>query len=249
MFSDQPPSVMRPQSVRPFIVSSSLSQMGTVPQTTTAASCAALPLTRSGERIEVLRSITLLTALCAAVTYVVPESLLPSKYLTAPLFLRAARDTLRIYEDYDLEHPNSSSLSIRLFLSSAIQTASGTHGVAFHILSEAGLIAMRMGLYHESALEGRDALEETLLRNAFWQLYVCDKTALVMKGRPVTIHETLFEGGAYHKGTFVKTCTTLRPWRGVKRCRVRRPSCRGVPRHLSAVVYGRPGHPRHGISL
>ncbi|WAO91632.1 Zn(2)-C6 fungal-type domain-containing protein [Fusarium falciforme] len=147
------------------------------------------------ERIEALRSITLLIALCAAVTYVVPESLLPSKYLTAPLFLRAARDTLRIYEDYDLEHPNSSSLSIRLFLSSAIQTASGTHGVAFHILSEAGLIAMRMGLYHESALEGRDALEETLLRNAFWQLYVCDKTALVMKGRPVTIHETLFEGG------------------------------------------------------
>ncbi|KAH6879838.1 hypothetical protein B0T10DRAFT_496251 [Thelonectria olida] len=147
------------------------------------------------ERFGALRSITLLTALCAAVTYVVPESLLPNKHLTAPLFLRAARETLRIYEDYDLEQPNSSSLSIRLFLSSAIQTASGKHGVAFHILSEAGLIAMRMCLYDESSLEGRDPIEETLLRNAFWQLYVCDKTALVMKGRPVTIHETLFETG------------------------------------------------------
>ncbi|GJC80520.1 hypothetical protein ColLi_03358 [Colletotrichum liriopes] len=76
-----------------------------------------------------------------------------------------------------------------------METATGTHGVAFHILSEAGLIAMRMRLYDESSLEKRDPLEETLLRNAFWQLYVCDKTALVMKGRPVTIHETLFETG------------------------------------------------------
>ncbi|KAH6879887.1 hypothetical protein B0T10DRAFT_496357 [Thelonectria olida] len=147
------------------------------------------------ERIGALRSIALLAALCAAVTYVVPESLLPSKHLTAPLFLRAARETLRIYEDYDLEHPNSSSLGIRLFLSSAMQTATGTRGVAFHILSEAGLIAMRMRLYDESSLEGRGPIEETLLRNAFWQLYVCDKTALVMKDRPVTIHETLFDTG------------------------------------------------------
>lgn len=145
------------------------------------------------ERIETLRSLTLLTALCAAVTYVVPESLLPYKHLTAPLFLRASRATLSIYEDYDLEHPNSSSLSIRLFLSSAIQNATGTRGVAFHILSEAGIIAMRMCLYNERSLEGREPIEESLLRNAFWQLYVCDKTALVMKGRPVTVHETLFE--------------------------------------------------------
>ncbi|KAF3403223.1 hypothetical protein DPV78_004245 [Talaromyces pinophilus] len=145
------------------------------------------------ERIEALRNYNVLTALCAAVTYVLPESLLPNKHLTAPLFLQAARDTLRIYEDYDLEYPNSSSLSIRLLLSSAIQIATGRQGVAFHILSEAGLIAMRMGLYDERSLEGRDPIEENLLRNAFWQLYVCDKTALVMKGRPVTIHESLFE--------------------------------------------------------
>lgn len=145
------------------------------------------------ERVGALRSLTLLTSLCAAVTYTVPQSLLPNKHLTGPLFLRAARETLRIYEDYDLEHPDSSSLVIRLFLSSAIQTATGTHGVAFHILSEAGVIAMRMRLYDESSLEGREPVEENLLRNAFWQLYVCDKTALVMKGRPITIHETLFE--------------------------------------------------------
>jgi hypothetical protein len=67
--------------------------------------------------------------------------------------------------------------------------------VAFHILSEADLIAMRMGLYDESSLEGRTPIEENLLRNAFWQLYVCDMTVMVMKGRPVTIHESLFETG------------------------------------------------------
>lgn len=145
------------------------------------------------ERIRVLRNYTLLTALCADVTYVLPKSLLPTKHLIAPLFLRAARDTLRIYEYYDLEHPDSSSLSIRLFLSSAIQIATGTPGVAFHILNEAGLIAMRMHLYNESSLEEQEPIEENLLRNAFWQLYVCDKTALVVKSRPVTIHECLFE--------------------------------------------------------
>jgi hypothetical protein len=102
---------------------------------------------------------------------------------------------LRVYKDSDLAHPNSSSLGIRLFLSSAIQSATGTQGVAFHILGEAGLIAMRMRLYDESALQGREPVEETLLRNAFWQLYVCDKTASVMKVRPVTIHEALFETG------------------------------------------------------
>ncbi|KAK2808093.1 hypothetical protein FQN50_005011 [Emmonsiellopsis sp. PD_5] len=145
------------------------------------------------ERIGSLRSYTVLTALCAAVTYVLPESVLPTKHHIAPLFLRAAREMLRIYEDYDLEHPDSSSLIIRLFLSMAIQIATGTQGVAFHILNEAGLIAMRMRLYDESSLEGRELIEENLLRNAFWQLYVCDKTALVMKARPVTIHESLFE--------------------------------------------------------
>jgi hypothetical protein len=145
------------------------------------------------ERVEIFRNLTLLTALCAAVTYVLPESLLPNKHLTAPLFLRASRKTLKIYEDYDLECPNWSSLSIRLFLSSAIQVATGTHGVAFHIMSEAGLIAMRMRLYNEASLQGLDPVEENILRNAFWQLYVCDKTALVLKGRPVVIDEALFE--------------------------------------------------------
>ncbi|KAL4981415.1 hypothetical protein BDW68DRAFT_183519 [Aspergillus falconensis] len=145
-------------------------------------------------QVEILRSLTLLTALCADVAYVVPDSLLPDKHLIAPLFLRASRETLRIYEDYDIENPNSFSLSIRMLLSSAIQQATGKKEVAFHILNEAGLLAMKMRLYNESSLAGQEPIEENLLRNAFWQLYVCDKTALVMKTRPVTIHEPLFEG-------------------------------------------------------
>ncbi|QKD62286.1 uncharacterized protein FOBCDRAFT_208956 [Fusarium oxysporum Fo47] len=48
---------------------------------------------------------------------------------------------------------------------------------------------MRMRLYDETSLSGPDPIEQILLRNAFWQLYVCDKTALVIKTRPVLIHE------------------------------------------------------------
>ncbi|KAF5584077.1 hypothetical protein FPCIR_8768 [Fusarium pseudocircinatum] len=136
--------------------------------------------------IEKLRSLTLLLALCAAVSYTVPESLLPIKYLAAPLFLKTTRELLHIYHDYDLEHPDSSSLNIRMFLSSAIQTSTGANGVAFHILSEAGLIAMRMRLYCETSLEGRNPIEQQILRNAFWQLYLSLKSS---SPSPVTLFE------------------------------------------------------------
>ncbi|KAJ9414770.1 hypothetical protein QL093DRAFT_2569515 [Fusarium oxysporum] len=46
-----------------------------------------------------------------------------------------------------------------------------------------------MRLYNKTSLQGPDPIEQILLRNAFWQLYVCDKTALVIKTRPVLIHE------------------------------------------------------------
>lgn len=144
-------------------------------------------------QLSILRSVTLLTALCAAVAYGVPESLLPEKALLGPLFLRASRDLLGIYEHDDIESPDSSSLSIRLLHSSAIQHATGKYGVAFHILNQAGLLAMKMRLYDERSLEGRAPVEENLLRNIFWHLYVCDKTALALKRRSVTIHESLFE--------------------------------------------------------
>jgi hypothetical protein len=127
---------------------------------------------------------------------VVPETLLPEKYSVAPLFLRAARRILRIYEDYDLEHPDSSSLGIRNLFSTAIQSATGMLGASSHNLNQAGVLAMKMRLYDEKSFQGLDPIEETLLRNIFWQLYVCDQTVLVMGAlgsRPVTIHEALFE--------------------------------------------------------
>ncbi|KAH6689907.1 hypothetical protein F5X68DRAFT_230510 [Plectosphaerella plurivora] len=145
------------------------------------------------DRIATLRSLAFLTALCANVAYVVSDTLLPQKLLVAPLFLRAARRVLATYEDYDLEYPDSSSIRIRTLFSSAIQSATGMLGEAFHVLNQAGLIAMSMRLYDERSLQGLDPVEETLLRNTFWQLYISDQTALVMKGRAVTIHEALFQ--------------------------------------------------------
>jgi hypothetical protein len=72
------------------------------------------------ERVKIFRNLTLLTALYAVIIYIRPESLLPNKHLTVPLFLQTSRETLKIYEDYNLKCPNWSSLSIHLFLSSAI---------------------------------------------------------------------------------------------------------------------------------
>lgn len=56
-------------------------------------------------------------------------------------------------------------------------------------------MAMRMRLFNENSLEGLELIEENILRNAFWQLYIYDKTALVMKTRSITIRESLFNTG------------------------------------------------------
>ena len=145
------------------------------------------------DRVGALRQFTQLTSLCAFIAHSLPASLVRYKHLIAPIFLRAAREMLRIYEDYDLEHPDSTSLSVRVCLAAAIQHATGKTGVAWNTLGQAGLIAQRMRLYDERSLEGREPLEAQLLRYSFWQLYISDKTAVVVKGRPVTLHERLFD--------------------------------------------------------
>ncbi|KAJ9414760.1 hypothetical protein QL093DRAFT_2569505 [Fusarium oxysporum] len=127
-------------------------------------------------QVDALRNLTLLLSLCAAVAYAVPESLILSKHLTALLFSRASRDILNTYQDYDLEHPNSSSLGIRLFLLSAIQISTGSY-----ILSEEGLIEMRMRLYDKRSLDVKDPIKETLLQVTFCLWAIASHLSQVME--------------------------------------------------------------------
>jgi hypothetical protein len=56
---------------------------------------------------------------------VMPESLLAYGKLADRLFLKASRDMLKLYEDFDLEYPDSTSLAIRSLQSSALQHNTG----------------------------------------------------------------------------------------------------------------------------
>ncbi|KAF6814002.1 C6 transcription factor, partial [Colletotrichum musicola] len=145
------------------------------------------------DRVANMREFTLLTAVCAAIASVYPETMLPYRDLVAAPFLRASRSMLKVYEDYDTQYPMSSSLSTRLLQSAALQHAAGKTSAAWHVLSQAGLLAQSLRLHSEQSLAKYDPLEAKLLRNNFWMLFVADKSAIAMANRPVTLHEPLFD--------------------------------------------------------
>ncbi|KAH6669861.1 hypothetical protein B0J14DRAFT_597365 [Halenospora varia] len=140
-----------------------------------------------------MRAFSLIAALCASVASVMPESLLPYRHVLATQFLRASREMLNIYEDYDLEHPNSTSLSIRILQSTALQSTTGKSGAAWHVLGQASLLAQNLHLYNEEAIRRNNATESQLLRLNFWLLYSSDKAAATLRSRPFVLHEVLFD--------------------------------------------------------
>ncbi|KAJ3533347.1 hypothetical protein NM208_g8027 [Fusarium decemcellulare] len=146
------------------------------------------------QRVSRMRGFTSLTSTCAAVCGTISSTLLPCRHLVVHPFLRASRDMLYIYQDYDLEHPDSASLVVRMFHSSALQHTTGKTGAAWSIFSQAALLAQRMRLYDEQAVRRSDPVETQLLRFRFWHLYVSDQAAALMRNRVFVLQESLFDG-------------------------------------------------------
>ncbi|KAL3486437.1 hypothetical protein BJX62DRAFT_241950 [Aspergillus germanicus] len=125
-----------------------------------------------GERssqIQAIRTLSVITGLCAAVGLGnrrpgIPDFLV----LAAGCFLRASKLSLRLIEDQDINHPNSSSLIARL-------------------------LAQDLRLYDESVYSKYDPTEAQMLRNAFWLLYTADQAAAALRSRPFTLHDSLFD--------------------------------------------------------
>jgi hypothetical protein len=139
------------------------------------------------------KDFTLISALCAFVMSVMPSSLLPSRKELAGPFLQASRAMFRLYEEHDLEHPDSTSLTIRIWHSSAIQNMTGKAGAAWHYHTEASVLALRLRLYDEQAIRRAPAIESRLLRANFWLLYLSDKSAAALENRLSVLGEHLFE--------------------------------------------------------
>ncbi|KAL2784131.1 hypothetical protein BJX66DRAFT_344329 [Aspergillus keveii] len=144
-------------------------------------------------RIASMRSFTLITALCAYVTAVMPSELIPEQSALCWPFYHASRSMLKLYEEYDLEYPDSSSFNIRTWQSAALQNTSGKEGASWHIHGEATLLAMRARLYDEESIRQRPGIEQQILRANFWLMYLADKTAAAFESRPFVINDVFLD--------------------------------------------------------
>ncbi|KAH8589571.1 hypothetical protein B0O99DRAFT_581287 [Bisporella sp. PMI_857] len=140
------------------------------------------------------KTFTLITALCALVMSVAPEPYIPQNSTLALLFLRASRAMLLTYQEHDFEHPDWTSLIIRIWQSSATQNATGKNGEAHHYYGEASMLALRLRLYKETSVARESPLESQLLRSIFWLLYLSDKSAEAFDDRLCIINERVFNG-------------------------------------------------------
>jgi hypothetical protein len=150
------------------------------------------------------KTFTLITALCGFVSSVMPESLLANGKALATLFLQSSKAMLRCYEQSDLEEVDSTSITIRIWLSGALQNSTGKTGAAWHHHMEASLLALRLRLYDERSVQRDSAVESRLLRANFWLLYLADKSAACFENRASVLSEGLFESDL----TLLEHCNT-----------------------------------------
>ncbi|KAJ4218916.1 hypothetical protein NW759_008069 [Fusarium solani] len=143
-----------------------------------------------------LRAYTLLSALCASIASIHRDAVIgPQTIAVSAAFYTASRETFQLYEDIDLEYPDSSSLSVRSLHSSAIQQLTGKSQLAHRVVGQARLLALDLRLYDEASLASYPPLEAQLLRNNFWHLLTSDHTAAALGTRPYLLHEALFDPG------------------------------------------------------
>ena len=138
--------------------------------------------------ISVHRCFALITAVCAEAAFVLSSRIFRKGSLVAPHFLQASRQTLNLYQDRDIENPDSSSLVIR-YLHSNCTHAAGQTRISWHVLGESIRLAQEMHLYDEQVLGNLNPIESQLQRNIFWQLYTGDKSAALLNDRPFSLHE------------------------------------------------------------
>ncbi|KAF4782821.1 hypothetical protein HER10_EVM0003273 [Colletotrichum scovillei] len=142
----------------------------------------------SNSDIPTIRAFALLTALCAVVSSTLPAEIFPGGTALAMPFLKTSREALRLYQDYDIEHPESSSIVIRYFHSNALH-ALGKTSVSWHAMGEALRLVQEMRLYDEKSFRNLEWPEAQLRRNTFWHLYIGDKSASILNKVPISLHQ------------------------------------------------------------
>ncbi|KAF1964027.1 hypothetical protein BU23DRAFT_83631 [Bimuria novae-zelandiae CBS 107.79] len=139
-----------------------------------------------------LSAFSLLTAVCAKVCFFVPSNLFPIGSSLAETFLEASRSSFSSHADADLEDPCADSITIRLLHSNCLHTSAQT-AVSWHVFGEAVRLVQRMHLHDEETYTPLSPIEAGMRRNAFWQVYIGDKSLAVLRSMPVSIHSYSFD--------------------------------------------------------
>ena len=135
---------------------------------------------------------TLVTAVCAEAAFMLPAAVYAEGRSVGDAFLEASRSCLNSYLETDLEAPNANSIIIRYFHSNCLHGA-GRPKYSWHIFGEATRLIQAMGLHDAGLLAGLPPLEAEMRRRAFWIVYMGDKSAAILNGRPITIHRFSFD--------------------------------------------------------
>lgn len=134
----------------------------------------------------------LITAVCAEASFFLPASVFPEGNAVADIFLEASRNCLTGYLETDLDTPNANSIIIRYFHSNCLH-ATGRPKYSWHIFGEATRLIQAMGLHDVRLLAWLPPIEAEMRRRAFWIVYMGDKSAAILNGRPMTIHRFSFD--------------------------------------------------------
>ncbi|RDW72930.1 hypothetical protein BP6252_06837 [Coleophoma cylindrospora] len=145
-----------------------------------------------------MRSFTLVTAVCAVTALNLSFTLFPDGHRIEQPFLAASRDMFRLYEDYDIENPDWTSMAIRLLHSSALHTC-GRTGRSWHALGEVRLIATNLYIPSRSMpAQNFDPLEAQMRRFNYWISKMAERSAMVLNNRQVDLRTPFFERSLEH---------------------------------------------------
>lgn len=142
------------------------------------------------EYIDVIRSFTLTTALCAATALMLPVVLFPDGRAVSGAFLLASQQMLDLIQDHDIEHPDSSSVSIRMFQSNALHTV-GKKTMSSHMLSQARVILQDIQVKYEQSFTQPTPLEGRLLQDISSLLYTSECSDSILNNRLGWVRENL----------------------------------------------------------
>ena len=144
--------------------------------------------------ISSMRAFTLVTALCGTVSYITPSSIFAHGTVLAPLFYQASKEMLKLYEEYDIEHPDSGSVAVRMFHSACLHHNGKTRS-SWHLLNQARLLAQDLAPSDNHSANKLDAIESLTLQNCFWLSLTATRSAIILGDHQITQYNALLDYG------------------------------------------------------